>query len=257
MRPDSGPTPVMLALASRVVAVGGVLVPAALRADWEREWNAELWYLYRSLRLHGRLSAGDAAAFVLRSAGSIVDAVRLRVGDSQSWTESVAAVVTRWGQHTTVVAAALLFLSIGIAADALLIAFGQLAVGDPRSGWSRLATEVRLPILAIIVCCGMALLVTGAASAARLLRSAEPPPGRFPRACASELVLVAGITGGLGRWFAFRIGGTMSPASAEWLASVDLDAAVAGGWVVSWALWVVVLTVLRTRRRARTAASPG
>src|SRR3712207_3595703 len=99
MRDDRARTPALLALAARIVRIAGRLAPGALRGEWEREWNAELWCLFRALERQRRLTARDRAAFLLRSAGSALDALHLRLIDSRPWSESFAAVVTRWGRH--------------------------------------------------------------------------------------------------------------------------------------------------------------
>jgi hypothetical protein len=257
MRAARAPTPGVLALAARVVGIAARLVPTALRDDWAREWNAELWSLYRVLELQGRLTARDRAALVLRSAGSVLDALHLRLVDSQLWSESFAGVVTRWGRHSLLVPTALLFLSAGIAADTVLIAFGKIALADPRSGWSSLASDTRSLLVGIAIACGLSLIVASAAAAAQLLGSADPAPDGSRRAWIVELLLVAGVTGWVGRWFAaFGVRVMIPPHAAEWLAAVDLDAAVTAAWVVSWALALTALTVLRLRRRARATGLP-
>jgi hypothetical protein len=149
MTARGGGTPALLALAGRIVGLSGRLVPRAQRGDWEREWRAELWYLHRALRASGGLSARDGAAFLLRSAGSALDALQLRAGDAELRRESFLTVAARWGEHTPSVLFALLFLSLGTAADALLLAFGRLMVGVPRSVWDEVPGELRLLILGV------------------------------------------------------------------------------------------------------------
>ena len=250
---DRSGTPALLALATHVVGAAGRLVPTALRGDWEREWNAELWHLYRSLEAQGRPSARDRAAFVLRSVGSVFDALQLRLGDAQSWGESLSAVAARWGQHPRSVATALLFLSLGIAADALLIASGHVMVEDPRSVWSSLVSERRFLILTIAVMCGVSLIVASAAAAAQLLASADRLSHGQNRVLVVETLLIASVTGWVGRWFAAF--GMRTAIPGEWLASVDLGAAVTTGWIVSWICGLTVLAVLRARRGGRRAES--
>jgi hypothetical protein len=113
--------PPLLTLAQCVAGVAGWLVPASLRADWEREWRAELWHLYRGEEKGGHHSARKRADLLLRSAGSVSDALQLRLGDRQAWAESVSPVSTRWGVRTPAVTVGLLFLSVGIAADATAV----------------------------------------------------------------------------------------------------------------------------------------
>ena len=122
----------VLAAALRLVGVAGALVPGARREEWEREWRAELWHLHHSRR---EPSARDDAAFLLRAAGSLLDALQLRAGDAQEWREGAAAVVARWSEHSPPVAVGLLLLSVGIAVDTLLIAMGRAALAFPLSPW--------------------------------------------------------------------------------------------------------------------------
>jgi hypothetical protein len=252
-----GGTPGTLWLAVQVIGVAGRLVPHELRADWQEEWRAELWHLYHSLGERGHLSARDRAAFVVRSFGSLFDALQLRLGDAQLWRESFAAVATHWRQHARPVAIALLFLSVGVAADALLIAFGHIMVDVPHSAWSSLGSETRLAILGVAIVCGISLIVASAAAAAQLLGSADPAAYRDRSVCVAETLLAAGVTGWLGRWFAaFWMRTAIPPHWGERLASVDLAAAVTNGWVVSWICGLTVLTVLRVRRRGGTARRP-
>jgi hypothetical protein len=124
--------------------------------------------------------------------------------------------------------------------------------------WSSLAGEMQVLILVIAVGCGVSLIAASAAAASQLLGSAGPAPDGSNRVWMAELILVAGVTGWVSRWFAaFWMPTALHPRSGEWLVSVDLDAAVTGAWVVSWALGVAVLAVLRVRRRGRRAGLPG
>jgi hypothetical protein len=255
MMGGGGSTPVLLALAMRVVRTAGRLVPTALRADWEREWGAELWHLYHSLEAQGRLSVYERAAFVLRSVGSVIDALQLRLGDGQLWRESFSAVAIRWGQHPRSVATALLFLSLGIAADALLIASGHVMVEDPRSLWRSVPGETRFLILGLAITCGVSLIVASAAAAAQLLGSADRFPHGQNRAWLAETLLVAGVTGWVGHWLAaLGMRSASSPQFGEWLASTDLGAVMTSAWVASWLCGLTALIILHVRRRRRTAA---
>jgi hypothetical protein len=243
----------VLALAVRLVGIAGRLVPIALRGDWEREWRAELWHLYRSLQAQGRLSGRERAAFVLRSVGSVADALQLRLGDAETWSESFSAVETHWRRHTPSVTIALLFLSLGMAADALLLAFGRLMLGVPRSEWSTLSGETRLLILGIAITCGVSLIVASAAAATRLLGSVDASPRVHRSVWVMETVLVAGVTTWVGGWFAaFGMRAIPSPSPA-WLSAVDLGPAVTNAWLVSWICGLTVLTVLRVPRRGGTS----
>jgi hypothetical protein len=227
-----------------------------VRGEWEREWCAELWHLHHELVAEGRPSAGEQAALVLRSAGSIFDALQLRVGDAHLWGESFASVAARWGRHARSVTLALLFLSLGIAAVAVLIAVGQITVELPRTAWSSLATGTRFAILGIAIGCGVSMIAASAAAAAQLLGSPDPPPDGPTQAWVTETLLVAGVTGWVGRWFAaFGMRSAVSPPTGEWPASVDPGAAVTAGWAVAWLCALTVLTALRASPRTDGAVT--
>jgi hypothetical protein len=255
-----GSTPALLTLAVRLVGIAGRLVPTALRSDWEQEWHAELWHLYRSLEVQGRVSAYNRATFVLRSVGSILDAIQLRLGDPQPWGESFRAVVNSWGQRPGSVTMGLLVLSVGIAADSLLLACAQVMVEDPHSVWGSLGSGTRFLILGVAITCGISMMLASAAAAAQLLGSTDRSRADEPGIPVVETLLIAGITGWVGRWCAaVRMRTETAPPFAEWLASEDLGTAVTSAWVVSWIAGLTLLTILRGRRvrRRPTAELPG
>jgi hypothetical protein len=243
--------PALLVLATRVVRIAGLLVPIARRVDWVQEWRAELWHHHHSLRAGGRLSVRDQAAFVLRSAGSIFDALQFRVGDAETWSESISTVAARWRRNTPAVTIALFVLSLGMAADALLIAFGRLTVEAPRSGWNGLPTEMRSPIVGIAIVCGASLIVASAALATRLFGTVDTSDRRVHNsAWVVDTLLVACGTAWLAGWFAVFGVRSMIPEHARgWLTSVDLAAAVTSACIMSWLAGLTILTVLRVPRR--------
>jgi len=244
--------PVAVGLAEWIVRIASRLVPIGERSEWEREWRAELWYLHERLEAGDGPSLAERAAFVCRALGSVADAVQLRLGDAQLWRESAASVADGWRRHPGPVAVALLFLSVAIAADGLLITFAHVMVNAPDSPWSGLVSEVRVLLLGVAVGCGVALILAGAAAAASLLGAAHPSPGE-QRACAVELTLVAAVTGWVGRWFAeYGLGVTIAPYPGSCAASIDLGARMTAACVASWFCGLSVLTGLRLRsRRAR------
>jgi hypothetical protein len=246
---------VVSALAAHIVRIASRLIPSAARGEWEREWRAELWHLYSELKARGGPSAWEQVAFVRRSLGSVFDALQLRFGDAQLWRESVSDVAERWERQPLSVAAALLFLSLAIAADALLLAFGHVMVEAPRSVWGNLVSETRILILGVAATCGISLIVASAATATQLLGSADRS-SHHNGVWAAETVLVAGITGWVGRWIAeFFVRTAFPPDPGSWPASVDLGAAVTNACMVSWLCGVAVLAGLRARRR-RAATVP-
>ena len=243
--------PLVLALALRLVGLAGALVPRASREDWKREWRAELWHLHRSRE---ERSSREDAAFLLRSLGSTLDALQLRTGDAQAWSESVSAVIARWGRHSPAVAIGLLFLSLGIAADTLLLAFARLTLGLPLSPWSTLVAEGRTVILTAAITCGIALIVASAAAAAQLLGFAESDPRGDAPARVVEMILIAAVTAWLARGLAlFGMRSVAPPHAAPWLAAVELGSAVDRAWLVTWLLGLALLAVARSLRRERPA----
>jgi hypothetical protein len=242
-------------LAARIVGLASRLTPRAVRSEWEREWRAELWHLYRELEARGGPSAWDRAAFVRRSLGSVFDALQLRVGDAQLWRECVSDVAGHWQRHPAAVAAALVLLSLGIAVDAVLVAYGLIMVEAPRSVWGSLGSDTQFLILSVAAMCGVSLIVASGAAAAQLLGSADRSPDR-DGVWVVETMLVAGITGWVGRWFAeFVVRTAIPPYPGGSLTSVDVGAAVTTAWVLSWLCGVAILTGLRARRRRAAGRS--
>jgi hypothetical protein len=241
------------ALAAYIVRIASWLIPKPARGEWQREWRAELWHLYRELKSRGGPSAREQVAFVRRSLGSVLDALQLRFGDAQLWRESVFDVARRWERQPWSVAAALLFLSLAIAADGVLLVFGELMVEAPRSVWSGLARETQLLILGVAATCGITLIVASAVTATQLLGFADRSL-HHNGVWIVETVLVAGITGWLGRWIAeFFIRSAFPPDPRSGTAAADLSAAVTTACVLSWLGAITVLAGLRTcGRRAAT-----
>jgi hypothetical protein len=248
-------TPVVSALAAHIVRIASWLIPSSARGEWKREWRAELWHLYRELKARGGPSAREQVAFVGRSLGSVFDALQLRFGDAQLWRESVSGVAERWERQPWSVAAALLFLSIAIAADGLLLAYGHVMVEAPGSVWGNVASETRVLILGVAAMSGIGLIFASAATATQLLGSVDRS-SHHSGVWVVETVLVAGITGWVGRWIAeFFVRTAFPPDPRSWPASVDLGAAVTTACVLSWLCGVAILAGLRARgRRAATVA---
>jgi hypothetical protein len=252
MTRQPGSSSVAPALAARIVEIASRLIPTAARSDWEREWRAELWHLYRELEASGGPSAWEQAAFVRRSVGAVFDALQVRLGDADLWHESVSAVVGGWARRPGSVGLALFLLSVGIAGDALLVAFGSVMIQAPGSIWRSLAIEIRLLILGVAIVCGVSLIGTSAAAAARLL---GPVPRSSNRGGAQivETLLVAGVTGWFAHWFAeFYVRAAVPAYPSGWAAPADLGAAVTPAWVLSWLCGLAALTGLRIGRRGAT-----
>ena len=245
--------PPLLALATRIVEAASRVVPYAMRDDWVREWSAELWHLHRSLAAQGRLSLSDRTAFVLRSASCVLDALQLRLGDAQLWSESFSAVASRWTRHPGSVATALLFLSVGIAANALLLASSRVTLEDPRSLWTSVPPETQSWLLGISIACGVGLIVASAAAADQLLGSPDRLSRGENRPWLVETLLVAGVSASIGLGLAtFGFRNISHPQFAEWAASIDQGAVVTTAWLISWLCGLTAFVILRTGRRKRT-----
>ena len=241
----------LLATALRLVGVAGALAPRALRDDWKREWRAELWHLHHS-REERSLRAD--AAFLARAAGSALDALQLRAGDGASWSESAALVVARWGRHTPSVTVGLLFLSLGIAADTLLLAFARVMLGVPLSPWSTQVGEGRTVILGIAITCGAGLIVASAAAAAQLLALAGSASRGEGPVWVVEMALVAAVTAWVARGLAlFGMRSVTPPHAPAWLAPVELDSAVSSAWLVTWLLGLTLFAAARRLHRPAPA----
>jgi len=74
------------AILSGALAIGARLVPKAMRAEWAREWRAELWHLE-----HGARAVRDRQRAALSlSYGIVADAAWLRMDWVQSWSRGSA-----------------------------------------------------------------------------------------------------------------------------------------------------------------------
>jgi len=243
----------LLAVARTIVAVASLVVPAEQRDEWTREWNAELWYLHDSLVRDDRLTIAEHARFLLRASGSLVDAVQLSTGDMQAWRESFVEVGARWWRRSPVVATALLFLSLGIAADAMLIAFARALVEYPSATWAGLAPSTRGLTIGVAALVGVSLLVASVVVTAQLLGGVGATTEHRTRERRAELLLAAVITA----WVAHAVatyGAIAIPnETPEWQAPPDLNAMLTHAWLATWLCALLLLAVLRRHRRGAGA----
>ena len=68
----------MLEVALRIVRAVARLVPAASRADWTREWEAELWHQSQDRQRSQRLTWRTNMDLIIRALSSVPDAAWLR-----------------------------------------------------------------------------------------------------------------------------------------------------------------------------------
>jgi predicted permease len=92
------------------------VVPADIRSDWRREWDAEMAWRLRS----GQPSRGDQAALTARAAGAVVHAVWLRWERwrPEMWTYDLRIAARTLARQPAFLTLAVLTLGVGIGATA-------------------------------------------------------------------------------------------------------------------------------------------
>lgn len=102
----------------RLIALLGVIVPRRLRADWRREWEAELWYREALLAEWDRLDWRNKLDLLRRSTGAFWDALWLqpkRLEDEMF--QDLRFGVRMLLKHKSFTAVAILSLALGIGAN--------------------------------------------------------------------------------------------------------------------------------------------
>ena len=132
-----------LRTALQVVAAAALVVPRARRADWRRQWTADLHHQCAFLESHG---AGAAAAFDLlaRTRGAITHAWILR-WRAVSMPESLTDVrygVRAFASRPGFTAVAVLLLGLGIGANTAIYGWIEAFLLIPLKGASRAADLV-------------------------------------------------------------------------------------------------------------------
>lgn len=106
----------MLTVCRTLIAIGRAIVPAALRADWTREWRAELWY---ATDRNSDAKPAVPRDLVIRCAGAVVHALWLR---KEEWSLTVLMQDVRYAVRSIrlrpgFAAVAIFTLAIGIGAS--------------------------------------------------------------------------------------------------------------------------------------------
>jgi len=241
-------TPLALRAALRVVDGAARLAPATERAGLRGEWRAELWHRTRRLQRDGRWSRAEAARLLLRSFGSLADALDLRFcgpdGAADPWVEGA-----RTGRRLAGYAAALACAVLAVSAAAFACALASVLIsgGGPPS-WSRIDAVSRAVILAIGALWSVGLVAGSAMAARRLLPSGTRPDTRWMMAAPGALGLCLALLA------ASRAASAAAPHSI--LATADLPARTALVCLAMWCASAAALAALRPRPRTLRSAAP-
>jgi hypothetical protein len=237
-------TPLALRMALRVVDGAARLAPATERAGLRGEWRAELWHRTQRLQRDGRWSRAEATRLLLRSLGSLADALDVRFcgpdGAADPWVEGA-----RTGRRLAAYAAALACAVLAVSAGAFACALASvlLSGGGPPS-WSRIDAVSRFFILAIGALWSVGLVAGSAIAARRLLPSGTRPDARWMMAASGALGLCLALLA------ASRAASAAAPHS--FLATAELPARTA---LACLAMWCASAAALRPRP-LRSAAPP-
>jgi hypothetical protein len=222
----------ILAVALRVVEAAARLAPATERAALLGEWRAELWHRAQRLQREGRWNPATAAALLLRSLGSVPDAVDLRLcgpdGAADPWVE---------GRRLAGTTAALLCATLAVAASAFTCALASaLLSGGAPPAWTRIDAVARTFILSIAALWSVAL-VGGSTLAAHRLSPATRPGA------------ILSASGLLGLCLAL-LGATHAASAAaptSILATADLPLRAALAWLAAWTTSALAFSTLHRR----------
>lgn len=211
--------PFPLALSLRIVDLVALLVPAAERADFRREWRAELWHRCDRLSRRGQLTRQAGTLLVLRCCGALFDALDLRLGGADGWAVELEGILSRWNRRVGATAAALLCVTLGIAGEAMVVSMARVTMDKRAAAWQGLGGDVRSMLLAVAGLWSVWLLVAAALAARSLLSVHGPTPGWAPvpaRTGRRARLLEAGLVALVSLWL------------ARWLTPLALDRLLAG-----------------------------
>jgi putative ABC transport system permease protein len=124
---------IALWLALQIVRAVAILVPAANRADWRREWEAELLYHLAQLRRRPNRTWRTDMNLVSRALGSLPDAAWLRrqfTFDADAAHDAVHAARLLW-KTPAFTAIALLVFAIGIGATTAIVSVADALLLRP------------------------------------------------------------------------------------------------------------------------------
>lgn len=233
--------PAGLALALFVVDAAALLAPAGARAGLRGEWKAELCHRAHLLRRDGRWGAKAAAALLVRSLGTVADALDLRFcgpdGAADPWMEGA-----RVGARAARFAGALLCTALAVAVGAFACALASILPGNIHG-----ATRTFIVATGALWSGGLAAASAGAAY--RILPAdARGRLGMWLMGGAWVFGLAFGVAGA-------RYAAGAAPHSA--LAASGLPARTALACAGVWAVSALAFAALHRWRPADRAAPAG
>jgi putative ABC transport system permease protein len=120
-------------IALRIVAAVAVVVPAAERADWRREWEAELQHRWASLGRGRRITWRTSMDLIRRALGTLPDAawIRRQLTADADAVHDVAHGVRMLSKAPGFTAVALLVFAVGIGATTAIVSLADALLVRP------------------------------------------------------------------------------------------------------------------------------
>lgn len=190
-----------------VLRVAGVLVPRHRRADWLREWRAELWHEAAHLEKEGLGRVDAAVQVVRRSLGALPDAVAVRRFHPAPAQEDVFSAFSVVFRSPGAAGAAMLMVALAAAVDTVTVMVSRFVTFMPEEYRAIMLTltAALVVLLALASCIAAAVAVAWSDAARReeaIRRAMGIPDGRLRRQRALEGVLIALVGSGLGIYIA-------------------------------------------------------
>jgi len=214
-----------------VLRVAGVLVPRGRRAEWLREWRAELWH-----EATRRAAAGDAGVGLLlhlvgRSLGGLPDALAMRRFHPAPAQEDFGCALSVVLRSPGAAGAGVFLIGTAAAVDTVLLnvmSFAALAPEQvrPYLPFVRGLTATLVVLLATTACIAAAVAVGWSDAARReeaLRRTIGVSDARLRRQRALEGMIIALLGCAGGAWAASALLGRLE----AWLSARGLTAAAA------------------------------
>ena len=125
--------PLVLAIALRIVRLTSVVVPRVERAEWRREWEAELVHRWGSLRGQRQLSWRTSMDLIRRAFGALPDAawIRRQFTADADLVHDIRHTLRLLARTPGVTAIALLVFAIGIGATTAIVSLADTLLARP------------------------------------------------------------------------------------------------------------------------------